>query len=160
MTRAKDIPTLVSQVVEDHRQYTEAVRVEQEQEAALLGEVLEEVRPALPALCSRLDASDGVKMANQGIKLYKAGIAGDTLCLLETGEFARLSQSPPWLHCLGKEPIEVIRAGWNAAKIIQALVESLEAQVYGSKVSVTANIWERSSRLRALHYLLKGTGKG
>ena len=122
---------LASHVSEQHTIMTSAFEEERDAEAALLGQIVDAVRPALKALSNRLKASERVwwptnaETASQksyhperGVRLDGSGperdfphandgaITGRDLVLLDSGDFATLDWSGSWTKWQGRSSSE------------------------------------------------------
>lgn len=139
---SKALDTLVSQVVADHRRYMASKQENDAAQAAILSKVVEMVRPAFPAIMSKVGERRAV------LVLWGAD---SSLYLLETdkGEEWAVDGRPEWTGA-SMPTVVVLSMGYKLEHLIEGLADRLEEQVGGGKVKASERLEERAAKLRAV----------
>lgn len=146
----KDVKKLVDQVAGDHARFTGARADAIKAEAEILAKVIDEVRPALPAL---MQPTSG----GRALALAERNDGGRVLLLLPDESWADESyhgnaDAETVRHLT---PGAVLLAGWRVDDIVAGIVTALERQASSHKGKAIERTESRVARLRAVLELLR-----
>lgn len=149
------LTTDADEVADRHRAFEAAMAREHVAEVRLLESALAAVRPALPALASKLPykLADSVDIEARGVFVDEVSSGREALAILEDGRLAISSRTlGELLLTTPAEALEVFRV----EEIVSRLSQALRAQLSGRKAQRTAEALTRARRFEALAELLGG----
>ncbi len=148
MAKVDEVAPLAADVAGAHKRYTAAMDEARAAEAAILARVVDDVRDALPALVSRVDA-----LPHPAACIVKT--RQDALYLTaEWGWYEILDDVAKPIH-FGHVHSAVLEAGWGLPSVVDGIMKRLREQAQGRKGEATEALEARAARLAAVLELVK-----
>jgi len=129
-------------VAAEHVVFTGSVEALHRAQEEILAEVREILRPALPAVVSKI-----VGQTTRGVQVARGGLYLDS-----SGSWQIYENS---FRMVPLTDAEVVDRGYSAEEIVQHLDAALSAQLTGRKAEVEERIAQQALRLRAVLTLLR-----
>lgn len=149
-TNILTLTTDADEVADRHRAYEKAISREYAAEVRMLEVALAAVRPALPALASKLPYPLDDNEA-RGVFVDEVSSGRESLAVLEDGTLAISNRTLGEL--VSTTPAEALRV-FRVEEIVSRLSQALRAQLSGRKAQRTAEAVSRARRFEALAELL------